>query len=105
MQDKIQVFGARVHNLKNIDVEIPRNSLTVITGLSGSGAGQRVRIRFADGSGVKMTRYQYFSPNGRAIHGNGITPDYIVELTEDCFDEEGNLISDPQLDKAIELLR
>ena len=35
--EKIQVFGARVHNLKNIDVEIPRNSLTVITGLSGSG--------------------------------------------------------------------
>ena len=34
---KICVEGARVHNLKNIDVEIPRNSLTVITGLSGSG--------------------------------------------------------------------
>ena len=36
-QDKINVWGARVHNLKNIDVEIPRRSLTVITGLSGSG--------------------------------------------------------------------
>ena len=35
--EKINVWGARVHNLKNIDVEIPRNSLTVITGLSGSG--------------------------------------------------------------------
>lgn len=34
---KICVYGARVHNLKNVDVEIPRNSLTVITGLSGSG--------------------------------------------------------------------
>ena len=34
---KIEVLGARVHNLKNIDVSIPRNSLTVITGLSGSG--------------------------------------------------------------------
>ena len=33
----IEVLGARVHNLKNIDVTIPRNSLTVITGLSGSG--------------------------------------------------------------------
>ncbi len=37
MEEKIQVIGARVHNLKNIDVEIPRHSLTVITGLSGSG--------------------------------------------------------------------
>lgn len=35
--EKINVWGARVHNLKNINVEIPRNSLTVITGLSGSG--------------------------------------------------------------------
>ena len=34
---KIEVLGARVHNLKNIDVSIPRNKLTVITGLSGSG--------------------------------------------------------------------
>ena len=33
----INVYGARVHNLKDIDAEIPRNSLTVITGLSGSG--------------------------------------------------------------------
>src|SRR5246127_1271625 len=37
MLDRIPVHGARQHNLKNIDVEIPRNSLTVITGLSGSG--------------------------------------------------------------------
>ena len=36
-EDKIVVTGARVHNLKNVDVEIPRNSLVVVTGLSGSG--------------------------------------------------------------------
>ena len=36
-EDFINVWGARVHNLKDIDVQIPRNSLTVITGLSGSG--------------------------------------------------------------------
>jgi excinuclease ABC subunit A len=37
MLDRITVHGARQHNLQNIDVEIPRNTLTVITGLSGSG--------------------------------------------------------------------
>jgi len=37
MQDKIVIKGARAHNLKNIDVEIPRDKLVVITGLSGSG--------------------------------------------------------------------
>ena len=37
MTNKIEVFGAKVHNLKDIDVNIPHNSLTVITGLSGSG--------------------------------------------------------------------
>ena len=35
--DKIVIRGARQHNLKNIDVELPRNKLVVITGLSGSG--------------------------------------------------------------------
>src|SRR5919202_3942855 len=37
MLTRISVHGARQHNLKNIDVEIPRNTFTVITGLSGSG--------------------------------------------------------------------
>ena len=37
MQDKLIVKGARQHNLKNITVEIPRDKLVVITGLSGSG--------------------------------------------------------------------
>jgi excinuclease ABC subunit A len=36
-EEQIEILGARVHNLKNIDVNIPRNKLTVITGLSGSG--------------------------------------------------------------------
>ena len=37
MTDKIIIKGAREHNLKNIDLEIPRNKLIVMTGLSGSG--------------------------------------------------------------------
>ena len=33
MEDKIKIIGARAHNLKNIDLEIPRNALVVMTGL------------------------------------------------------------------------
>ena len=36
-EEMIEVFGARVHNLKNIDISIPKNQLVVITGISGSG--------------------------------------------------------------------
>ncbi len=36
MNDKITIIGAKEHNLKNIDLEIPRDKLVVITGLSGS---------------------------------------------------------------------
>ena len=37
MKDKLIIKGARQHNLKNIDIEIPRDKLVVLTGLSGSG--------------------------------------------------------------------
>ena len=40
MNDKIMIHGAREHNLKNIDLEIPRDKLIVFTGLSGSVCGQ-----------------------------------------------------------------
>ena len=69
----------------------------------GKGIIQTVE-QLTDGSGIKMTILQYFSPNGSVIHKTGIEPDYVVELTEDCFDEEGNLINDLQLKKAMELL-
>ena len=41
--DKIIIHGAREHNLKNVDVEIPRDKLVVVTGLSGSGKA-KVRL-------------------------------------------------------------
>ena len=40
--DMIRVRGAREHNLKNVDVDIPRDKLTVLTGLSGSGKTPRL---------------------------------------------------------------
>ena len=44
--DKIIVRGAKEHNLKNVNVEIPRNKLVVITGLSGSGKARLLLIPF-----------------------------------------------------------
>ena len=73
MQEKIQVYGARVHNLKNIDVEIPRNSLTVITGLSGSGKSSLAfDTIFAEG----QRRYiETFSAYARNFLGGMERPD------------------------------
>lgn len=70
---KIEVLGARVHNLKNIDVEIPHNSLTVITGLSGSGKSSLAfDTIFAEG----QRRYlETFSTYARNFLGGMERPD------------------------------
>ena len=69
----IYVWGARVHNLKNIDVQIPRNSLTVITGLSGSGKSSLAfDTIFAEG----QRRYiETFSAYARNFLGGMERPD------------------------------
>ena len=69
----IEVFGARVHNLKNIDVTIPRHSLTVITGLSGSGKSSLAfDTIFAEG----QRRYiETFSAYARNFLGGMERPD------------------------------
>ena len=71
--EKINVYGARVHNLKTIDVEIPRNSLTVITGLSGSGKSSLAfDTIFAEG----QRRYiETFSAYARNFLGGMERPD------------------------------
>ncbi len=72
-EEKIEVFGARVHNLRNIDVVIPRNSLTVITGLSGSGKSSLAfDTIYAEG----QRRYiETFSAYARHFIGNMERPD------------------------------
>ena len=66
--EQISVIGARVNNLKNIDVDIPRNTLTVITGLSGSGKSSLAfDTIFAEG----QRRYiDTFSAYARSFLGN-----------------------------------
>ncbi len=71
--EQISVLGARVHNLKNIDVEIPRNRFVVITGLSGSGKSSLAfDTIFAEG----QRRYiETFSAYARNFLGNMDRPD------------------------------
>ena len=71
--EQIHVYGARVHNLKNIDVIIPRDSLTVITGLSGSGKSSLAfDTIFAEG----QRRYiETFSAYARGFLGKMERPD------------------------------
>ena len=72
-EDKLIVYGARVHNLKNIVVEIPRDKLTVITGLSGSGKSSLAfDTIYAEG----QRRYiETFSAYARSFLGNLERPD------------------------------
>lgn len=71
--ESVDVYGARVHNLKNIDVTIPHNTLTVITGLSGSGKSSLAfDTIFAEG----QRRYiETFSSYARNMLGNMERPD------------------------------
>ena len=71
--ETVEVIGARVHNLKNIDVTIPRDALTVITGLSGSGKSSLAfDTIFAEG----QRRYiETFSAYARSFLGNMERPD------------------------------
>lgn len=71
--DSLSVLGARVHNLKNIDVDIPHNTLAVITGLSGSGKSSLAfDTIFAEG----QRRYiETFSAYARNMLGNLERPD------------------------------
>lgn len=73
MSDQIEILGARVHNLKNIDVSIPKNKLVVITGLSGSGKSSLAfDTIFAEGQRRYM---ESFSAYARQFMGDLERPD------------------------------
>ncbi len=71
----------------------------------GKGIVQTVKP-LSDGSGVKLTVSEYFTPSGRSIHKKGVIPDVVVELPED-IEQIGpeNIEQDTQLKKAVEVLK
>ena len=79
----------------------------IVIGTTSFGKGLVQELQqLPDGTGFKYTVSQYFTPNGRNIHGTGIEPDVVVEVPEELFDEMHELdnAADPQLQKALELL-
>lgn len=70
----------------------------------GKGVVQSVRSVSDSGSGIKITISEYFTPKGRSINGNGIYPDYYIELPEG-YAENPTEANDTQLIKALEVLR
>lgn len=71
----------------------------------GKGVVQRIRD-IGDGTGIKLTVSEYFTPNGTNIHGIGITPDIVVELPEETEGIGVDYIDqDVQLQKALEVIK
>jgi carboxyl-terminal processing protease len=66
----------------------------------GKGSVQLVNT-LSDGSQLRVTTARWFTPAGRAIHGEGLTPDIEVEVTEADIEAD----RDPQLERAIDYLR
>lgn len=60
-----------------------------------------------DGSAIKLTTARYYSPKGISIHGEGVTPDYVVPMNQELSNRAGSLEFDEdlQLQKAVELLK
>lgn len=81
------------------------DGIIVGTKTFGKGIVQTVKP-LSDGSGVKLTISEYFTPKGRTIHDKGVEPDVVVELPED-IEQIGpeNLEEDTQLKKALEIVK
>ena len=99
------VNGATASSAEILSAGVQDNGegLVVGTVTYGKGIIQQME-QLPDGSAINLTILQYFSPKGNVIHKVGIVPDYVVELQEEDYDLNGQLVNDRQLDKAIELL-
>lgn len=92
----VNEYTASASEIVAAGVQDNKEGIIVGTKTFGKGIIQE-SFTLTDGSAVKLTVMQYFSPSGKAIHEVGVTPDYIVELPVDATD-------DYQYNKAVELL-
>ena len=77
--DHIEITGARVHNLKNIDLSIPRDRLVVVTGLSGSGKSS-LAFDTIYAEAVSYTHLDVYKRQGLLIHGGIVLPTLVRVL-------------------------
>ncbi|MDD4286285.1 MAG: S41 family peptidase, partial [Eubacteriales bacterium] len=85
---------------------IQDNEVAPIVGTQTYGKGVIQQLdQLRDGSAVNLTILQYFSPKGNVIHKVGIRPDEIVEPKPEDYGSDGMLLTDRQLDRALEILQ
>ena len=94
----VNQYTASASEILCAGIQDNHEGIIVGTKTYGKGIIQAFWTLGSDGSAIKMTYQQYYSPSGNKIHGIGITPDYVVELVE-------NDPTDHQLNKAIEVLK
>lgn len=90
-----------------IAAALQENGVAKLVGTQTYGKGIFQALHdFYDGTGMQITAGYWLTPKGNNIYQVGITPDYIVELSEDALDDSYNIIreKDDQLNKAIEIL-
>jgi carboxyl-terminal processing protease len=89
-----------------------KRAMIVGTQTFGKGSVQTI-IPLSDGSGLRLTTAKYFTPNGRSIHGKGITPDIVVEVPKDpqmkdrlpSPDPLDDLKKDVQLQRGLDVIK
>ncbi|MDM8534901.1 S41 family peptidase [Clostridiaceae bacterium HSG29] len=97
--------SASASEILTASIQDTDSGIIIGTTTFGKGIVQSV-IPLYDGSGIKLTTSQYFTPNGECIHGIGIEPDVVIELPDEYYEiEDPTDEDDIQLQKAIEILK